>query len=117
MICFCQVLSERVKLKDYIGRICFYPHTHMICPTVTPVAVSSNVWKKLLGKVKQCNILKSLKMYACKIQKWKFVSVFNTAYHAGSRKACHKVCSNVIIDRFFALNCKKDQNNTETLSE
>ena len=56
-------------------------------------------------------------MYACKIQKWKFVSVFNTAYHAGSRKACHKVCSNVIIDRFFALNCKKDQNNTETLSE
>jgi len=42
MICFCHVLSERVKLKDYIGRIRFYPPTHMICPTgsVTPVAVS-----------------------------------------------------------------------------
>jgi len=25
MICFCHVLSERVNLKDYIGRICFYP--------------------------------------------------------------------------------------------
>jgi len=46
MICFCHVLTERVKLKDYIGRICFYPPTHMICPTgsVTKVAVSGNVW-------------------------------------------------------------------------
>jgi len=45
MICFGHVLSELVKLKDYIGRMCFYPPTHMICPTasVTPVAVSSNV--------------------------------------------------------------------------
>jgi len=45
MIYFCHVLSERVKLKDYVGRVCFYPLTH-ICPTgsVTPVAVSSNVW-------------------------------------------------------------------------
>jgi len=23
MICFCHVLTKRVKLKDYIGRICF----------------------------------------------------------------------------------------------
>jgi len=45
MICFFHVLSERVKLKDYIGRICFYPPTHMLCPigSVTPVAVNSNV--------------------------------------------------------------------------
>jgi len=46
MIYYCHVLSEHVKLKDYVGRICFYPPTHMICPTgsVAPVAVSSKVW-------------------------------------------------------------------------
>jgi len=25
------MLSERVKLKDYICRVCFYPPTHMMC--------------------------------------------------------------------------------------
>jgi len=40
------VLSKRVKLKNCIDRIRFYSLTHMICPTgsVTPVAVSGNVW-------------------------------------------------------------------------
>jgi len=40
------VLNERVKLKDCISRICFYPLTHKICPTgsVTPVAVGSIFW-------------------------------------------------------------------------
>jgi len=40
------VRSERVKLKDYIGRKCFCPPSDMICPTgsVTPVAASSYVW-------------------------------------------------------------------------
>jgi len=28
--------------------------------------------KKLLGKLKQYSIVKSLDMYACKIQNWKF---------------------------------------------
>jgi len=69
--------------------------------------------ENLLGKLKQCNILKSLNMYACKIQNWIFGSVLTTAYHADSRKAYRKVCNNAIIDRFFALNFEKDQNNTE----
>ena len=57
-------------------------------------------------------------MYACKIQDWKFGSVLTTAYPADSRKACCKVCNNAIINRLFAFNCcKKDQNNTENLSE
>jgi len=56
-------------------------------------------------------------MYACKIQNWKFGSVVTTACPADSRKAYRKVCNNAIISRFFALNCKKDQNNTENLSE
>jgi len=73
--------------------------------------------KKLLGKLKQYNILKSFYMYACKIQNRKFGSVLTTAYRADSRKAYRKVCNNAIIDRFFALNCKKDQKNTENLSE
>ena len=88
----------------------------MICPTgsVTPVTISSNVWKNLLGKLKQYNILKSFGMYACKIQNWNFGSVLTTAYPADSRKAYRKVCNNAIIDRFFALNCcKKGQNNTD----
>jgi len=40
------VLGERVELKDYLVKVCFYPPTHMICPTgsVMPVAVSSIVW-------------------------------------------------------------------------
>jgi len=90
---------ERVKLKYYIGRICFYPTTHMICPTgsVAPVAVSSIVWwKKLLGKLKQQSIVKSFDMYACKIQDWKFASVLTTAYPADSRKAYCKVCNSAI---------------------
>ena len=57
-------------------------------------------------------------MYACKVQNWKFGSVLTTAYPADSRKAYCKVCNNAIIDRFFAFNCcKNDQNNTENLSE
>ena len=71
MICFCHVLSERVKLKYYIVKICFYPPTHMTCPigSVTPVEVSSSLTsgKKLLGKPKQYSIVKSFDMYACKI--------------------------------------------------
>jgi len=41
------VLSERFKLQGDIGRICFYPPTH-ICLTgsITPVRVSSNAWQK-----------------------------------------------------------------------
>jgi len=56
-------------------------------------------------------------MHACKIQNWNFGSVLNTAYLADSRKTYCKVCNNAIIDRFFAFNCKTDQNNTENLSE
>jgi len=57
-------------------------------------------------------------MYACKIQNWKFGSVLTTTYPADSRKTYRKVCNNAIIYRFFTLNCcKKDQNNTENLSE
>jgi len=46
MIFFCHVLSEHVKLKDYIGRICLYHPTHMISSTgsVMLVAISSDVW-------------------------------------------------------------------------
>jgi len=64
--------------------------------------------KKLLGKLKQYSILKSYDMYACNIQNWKFGSVLS-AYPANSRKAYRKVCNNGIIDRFFVLNCEKDQ--------
>ena len=55
-------------------------------------------------------------MYACNIQNWKFGSVLS-AYPANSRKAYRKVCNNGIIDRFFVLNCEKDQNDTKNLSE
>ena len=56
-------------------------------------------------------------MYACKIQNWKSGSGLTTACPADSRNAYCKVCNNAIIDRFFAFNCKKDQNNTENLPE
>jgi len=67
MICLCHVLSERIKLKDYIGRICFYPPTHMICPTgsVTPVAVR----KKIKITQKNCqneHLLELLKHFGAK---------------------------------------------------
>ena len=42
--------------------------------------------KKLLGKPKQYNIVKSFDMHACKIQNWKFGSVLTTAYPVDSRK-------------------------------
>jgi len=41
----------------------------------------------------------------------------NDCLFADSTKAYCKVSNNAIINKFFAFNCKKDQNNTEKLSE
>jgi len=38
------VLSERVNLKDHIGRICFYPPTHMSNWFSYAGVGSSNAW-------------------------------------------------------------------------
>jgi len=75
--------------------------------------------KKLLGKPRQySSLLSKASTYACKIQNWKFGSVLATAYPVDSRKAYCKVCKSAIIDIFFGFNCcKKDQNNTDNLSE
>ena len=43
---FACVLSDRVMLKDNIGRICFYPMTHVIFPSGSVTLVSSNVSQK-----------------------------------------------------------------------
>jgi len=47
MIYFCHVLSERVKVKECIGRICFYPPTHMIWPTCSvTLVVEGHDWRR-----------------------------------------------------------------------
>jgi len=38
------VLGESIGLKDYNGRICFYPTTHMNFPGSSVTPGSSNVW-------------------------------------------------------------------------
>jgi len=37
------LLIKHFRLKDYIGRICFHPTTHMIFPGGSIMPVSSNI--------------------------------------------------------------------------
>jgi len=41
---FACVLSERVKLKDIIGRMCFYPAARYFQVIQLHILVSINVW-------------------------------------------------------------------------
>jgi len=122
MICFCHVLSERVKLKYYIGRICFHPPAHIICSTgsvtLVAVAVSSNVWLKN-SLVSQSNTIVS-KASTCTLARFRIGNWLGANYCLSCwfNKSLLQSLQYKIIDRFFAFNCcKKDQNNTENLSE
>jgi len=115
--CLVSALCQKITLVEYI----FIPR-HIWYVLVVQLRrwrwVIMSGKKKVLGKPKQYSIVKSFDMYACKIQKWKFGLVLTSAYRADLRKAYCKLCNNTIIDWFLAFNCcKKDQNNTENLSE
>jgi len=71
------VLSERVRLKDHIGEICFYPTTHVLFPSGSVTPVRNNV----SGKPKQyCQKFRH-QLYGCKIQNLKvyLVSILITS--------------------------------------